>query len=147
MCEWHQLVYFAIITAKKPTPPPDFRCMSPLVWKQSPKCQFWGKRTTPTTSIFKPSICSKMKSLYLQQTSTFSAEYTSAILSDPVLRTSGYLVHARKEFWVIQPKPDRRTPPLSIFNFKCRTTRYYQKNIESIESFTTPNSPKLPWYL
>ena len=25
MCEWHQLMYIAIITPSKPTTPPDFR--------------------------------------------------------------------------------------------------------------------------
>ena len=71
MYEWHQLVYHAIITGDKPTAPPYFRCISPFVWQQllSPKCQFFGQRTTPKitrqylSSIFNPNICSKMKSL------------------------------------------------------------------------------------
>ena len=36
-CEWYQLVYFAIITANKPTTPPDFFCISPFDWQQIPK--------------------------------------------------------------------------------------------------------------
>ena len=43
MCEWHQLMYIAIITPSKPTTPPDSGCISPLVWQQSPKCQFFGQ--------------------------------------------------------------------------------------------------------
>ena len=31
MCEWHQLVYLAIIIVNKPTAPYDFRCISSLV--------------------------------------------------------------------------------------------------------------------
>ena len=74
MCEWHQLIYIAIITPSKPTTPPDFRCISPFVWQQSPKCQFFGQITTPKiTLIYRQFliqiICSKMKSLHLQQTS------------------------------------------------------------------------------
>ena len=121
MCEWHQLMYIAIITPSKSTTPPDFRCISPFVWQQSPKCQFFGQITTPKiTLIYRQFliqiICSKMKSLHLQQTSrsdlgiwldvflsTLPAGYTSAILSDPVLSISRCLVHTRKEFWVIQP--------------------------------------------
>ena len=74
MCEWHQVMYIAIITASKPTTPPDFRCISPFVWQQSPKCQFFGQITTPrSTLIYRQfliqKICSNMKSLPLQQTS------------------------------------------------------------------------------
>ena len=121
MCEWHQLMYISIIIPSKLTTPPDFRCILPFVWKQSPKWQFFGQITTPKiTLIYRQFliqiICSKMKSLHLQQTSrsdlgiwlkvflsTLSAGYTSAILSDPVLRISRYLVHAWREYWVIQP--------------------------------------------
>ena len=74
MCEWHQLMYIAIITPSKPTTPPDFRCISPFIWQQSPKCHFFGQITTPKiTLIYRQVliqvICSKMKSLHLQQTS------------------------------------------------------------------------------
>ena len=74
MCEWHQLMCIAIITPSKPTTPPDFRCVSPFLWQQSPKCQFFGQITTPKiTLIYRQFliqiICSKMKSLHLQQTS------------------------------------------------------------------------------
>ena len=74
MCEWHQLMYIAIITPSKPTTPPDFRCISPIVWQQSPKCQFFGQITTPKiTLIYRQFLIqiirSKMKSLHLQQTS------------------------------------------------------------------------------
>ena len=93
--------------------------ISPFVWQQSPKCQLFGQIiTSKITLIYRQFliqiICSKMKSLYLQQTSrsdlgiwlevflsTLSEGYTSAILSDPVLRISRCLVYARKEFWVI----------------------------------------------
>ena len=74
MREWHQLMYIAIITPSKPTTPPDFGCMSPFVWQESPKCQFFGQITTPKiTLIYRQFliqiICSKMKSLHLRQTS------------------------------------------------------------------------------
>ena len=74
MCEMHQLMYIAIIPPSKRTTPPDFRCISPFVWQQSPKCQFFGQITTPKiTLIYRQFliqiICSKMKSLHLQQTS------------------------------------------------------------------------------
>ena len=51
MCEWNQLVYFAIITANKPTTPPDFPCILPFVWQQCPKRQFFGQRTTPKITL------------------------------------------------------------------------------------------------
>ena len=75
ICERHQLVYFAIITANKPTTPPDFSCMAPFVRKQIPKCHFFGpknntKNYTNLSCILKlQRICSKMKSLHLQRTS------------------------------------------------------------------------------
>ena len=31
-CKWHQLVYFAIITANKPNQPPHFHCISPFAF-------------------------------------------------------------------------------------------------------------------
>ena len=73
MCEWHQLMYISIITPSKPTTPPDFCCISLFVQQQSPKCQFFGQITTPKiTLIYRQFliqiICSKMKSLHLQQT-------------------------------------------------------------------------------
>ena len=69
MCEWHQLMYIAIITPSKPTTPPDFRCISPIVWHQSPKCQFFGQITTPKiTLIYRQFLIqiirSKMKSTF-----------------------------------------------------------------------------------
>ena len=84
------------------------------------KCQLFGQIITSKITLIYCSqfliqiICSNMKSLYLQQTSrsdlgiwlefflsTLSEGYTSAILSDPVLRISRSLVYARREFWVI----------------------------------------------
>ena len=53
------------------------------------------------------------KSTFTASLSTFSAGYTSAILSDPILRISSCLFHARKEFWEIQPYGEHRTPPPS----------------------------------
>ena len=44
--ESHQLMYIAIITPSKPATPPGFRCISPFVWQQSPKCQFCAQITT-----------------------------------------------------------------------------------------------------
>ena len=159
-------MYISIFKPNKPTTPPDFSCLSPLVWQQSPKCQLFGQIiTSKITLIYRQFliqiICSKMKSLYLQQTSrsdlgiwlevflsTLSEGYTSAILSDPVLRISRCLVYARREFWVIQPLRERRTPALLFHSFfyECGATQYHQQNFESIEYFTTPNTPKLPWY-
>ena len=123
-CKWHQLVYFAIITANKPNQPPIVHCISPFVLATKLKMPIfrlknncYTKSYTYLSSIFNPNICSKIKSLHLQQTSrsdlgiwlvvslaTFSSrDYTSAILSDPVLRISSCLFHARKEFLEIQP--------------------------------------------
>ena len=51
MFELHQLMYIAIITLRKPTTPPDFRCISPFVWQQSPKCQLFGQITTPKITL------------------------------------------------------------------------------------------------
>ena len=74
MCERHQLMYIAIITPSKPTRSPDCRCISSFFWQQSPKCQFLGQIATPKiTHIYRQFliqiICSKLKSLHLQQTS------------------------------------------------------------------------------
>ena len=130
-CEWHQLVYFAIITPSKPTTPPDFRCISRFAWQQSPKCQFCGQRTTPKITLiyrqcfiqmfvqkWKFYIHSKPQGQTLLSDWKFSSQcfsgYTSSILWDPVLRISSCLVHARKEFWVIQRQREHRILPLSI---------------------------------
>ena len=37
MCEWHQLMYIAIIAPSKPTTPPDFCCISPFILATKPK--------------------------------------------------------------------------------------------------------------
>ena len=97
-------------------------------YSQEAYLNFRSRSTSKASSNLKvPNICSKIKRLHLQQTSrsdlgiwlvvflsTFSAGYTSAILSDPVLRISSCLFHARKEFWEIQPYREHRTPKLSI---------------------------------
>ena len=72
MCEWHQLMYIAIITPSKPTTPPDVRFISPFVWQQSPKCQFFRpnnntKNYTYLSSIFNPN------NLFKNKKSTFTA--------------------------------------------------------------------------
>ena len=141
MCEWHQLMYIAIITPSKPTIPPDFRCISPFAWQQSPKCQFFGQITTPKiTLIYRQFliqiICSKMKSPHLQQTSrsglgiwlevflsTLSAGYTSAILSDPVLRISRCRVELlRFPFHSVEPPSttSKISNPLNILLLQTR---------------------------
>ena len=93
------------------------------------------KNYTYLSSILIQIICSKLKSLYLQQTSrsdlgiwlevflsTLSEGYTSAILSDPVLRISRCLVYARREFWVIQPPSttSKISNPLNILLLQTR---------------------------
>ena len=37
MCEWHQLMYIAIITPRKPTTPPHFRCIPTVRLATKPK--------------------------------------------------------------------------------------------------------------
>ena len=66
MCEWHQLVYLAIIIVNKPTALPDFRCISPFVLATKPKMPSFRPKNytenyTYLSSICKPNICSKMK--------------------------------------------------------------------------------------
>ena len=51
MCEWHQLVYVAIIIVNKPTAPHDFRCISPFVSATKPKMPIFGQRTTPKITL------------------------------------------------------------------------------------------------
>ena len=113
-CKWHQLMYFTIITANKPNQPPDFHSISPFVLATKLKMPIFRlknntKNCAYISSIFNPNICSKIKSLHLLQTSrsdlgiwlvvflsTFSVGFSSAILSDPVLRISSCLFHPRK---------------------------------------------------
>ena len=118
--------------------------MSPFVWQQSPKCQFFGQRTSPKITRInrqyliqtfvknekspKHSKPQKVRTWHL--TGRFplnvSPGYTPAILSEPVLRVSSCLVHTRKEFCV---EPPSTTSKIS----------------KPFRFFTAPNSPKLPW--
>ena len=99
-------VYFAIITANKPNQPSRFSLhITVRFGNKAQNANFRLKNNTKhytyQSSIFNPNICSKIKSLHVQQTSrsdlgiwlvlflsTFYAGYISAILSDPVLRLS-----------------------------------------------------------
>ena len=111
------------------------------------------KNYTYLSSILNPNNLFKNESLHLQQTSrsgldiwldvflsTLSASYTSAILSDPVLRTSRCLVDTRK-------RNSRHGASVELLHFPFHSffIQYYQQNFKSIEYFTSPNSPKLPW--
>ena len=74
-CEWHQLVYLAIITANKMTLPPQFRCVSPYVLATKAKMLIFGQRTTPKiTLIYRQFLIQifvqKIKSPHLQKTSS-----------------------------------------------------------------------------
>ena len=65
-------MYIAIITPSKPTTPPDFCCISPFVWQQSPKCHFFRrdnntKNYTYLSSIFYPN------NLFKNEKSKFTA--------------------------------------------------------------------------
>ena len=70
MCEWHQLVYFAIITANKPTTPPDFRCISPFVWQQPKMPISWSKNNTKNYTYLSPIF--NPKYLFKNEKSTFT---------------------------------------------------------------------------
>ena len=162
MCERHQLVYLAIITARKPTTPPDFRCKLPFVWQQSPKMPILRPKNNTEnysylSSIFIQIFVQKWKVYIYSKSqgqtlvsdwtfhlSTFSAGYTSAILWDPVLRSSSCLVHARKEFRVIQPWRERRTPLLSIV-YPPSTTSKISKPMNFLLLQTRPNCLGRSW--
>ena len=66
-CEWHQLVYFAIITANKPTQPADFRYISPFVLATKPKMPIFRPKNNTKNYTYLSSILSKLKK------STFTA--------------------------------------------------------------------------
>ena len=72
MCELHQLMYIAIITPSKPTTPPDFRCISPFVWQQSLKCQFFRPSNNTKNYIYLSSIFNP-NNLFKNEKSTFTA--------------------------------------------------------------------------
>ena len=70
------MVDFAIVKANKPVATPNFHFISPSVWEQSPKRQFFG-RNMITIAIFRrqcfrQKIDLKIESLHLQQ---FSRPY------------------------------------------------------------------------
>ena len=117
----------------------DFRCKSPFIWQQRPKMPVFRpkkntKNYTYLSSIFNPNMCSKMNSLHLQQTSRstlgiwlevflsrFSAGYTSATLSDPVLRISSC--------------PKGVLGNSAVAQTHSFHHQYYQQKIQSIEFY------------
>ena len=46
------MVDFVIMKANKPTATPNFHFISPFVWQQSPKSQFFGRKSSPKLTLF-----------------------------------------------------------------------------------------------
>ena len=158
MCEWHQLMYIAIITPSKPTTCTS-RFSLHITDRLATKPQMSIFRSNNTTknytylsSIFNPN------NLFKNEKSTFTAN----LKVRPWYLTGRFPLNASRGLYFshfIRPSLEYLTLPRShpkrilgnsaipfhSFFYKCRATQYYQQNFESIEYFTTPNSPKLPW--
>ena len=64
------MVDFVIMKANKPTATRNFHFISPFVWQQSPKSQFFGRKSSPKITLFvvdffRQKINFKIKSLHL----------------------------------------------------------------------------------
>ena len=71
-CKWHQLVYFAIITANKPNQPPDFHCISPFVLATKLKMPIFRLKNNTKNYTYLSSIFNS-KYLFKNKKSTSTA--------------------------------------------------------------------------